>query len=271
MLGVLGEGGMARVYEGEHVVLGKRVAIKTLRPEFALYREARDMLVREARIGAAIRHPHLVEVFDFGTDSRGRPYAVMELVAGAPLQGPLPTFHCLDIAVRLTGAVAAMHAAGYLHRDVKCDNVLVTDVGGRWLPKLIDFGISTPAASAANDGRVSIVGTPRTMSPEQIAQDTVDERSDLWALGVVLYELLTGRSPFPTGGTIRDDLLAIVSEPFGPLPDNLAHDVRAIVADCLAKEPDDRPPSAAALAHRLRAARAAHVARHRSIERILRA
>ena len=274
LLWVRGEGGMARVYVAEHTIIGKRVAIKTLLPRFALIREAREMLVREARIAASVRHPNLIDVYDFATDRYGRPYYVMELASGETLSerlgsGPLSLFQCLDVAIRLADAVAAIHAAGYLHRDIKSDNVLLSSNGRRIEPKLVDFGIARALEPDGDAPPEGIVGTPRTMSPEQISQDAIDERTDVWSLGILFYEMLTGHLPFPIGCSVREDLVAIVTEPPHPLPLGITDDIRAIVESCLATDPDERPASAAALVDKLRVARAVYVARNRALDRLL--
>lgn len=274
LVSVLGEGGMARVHLAEHVVIGKKVAIKTLLPQFVLCREARDMLMREATITASIKHPNVIDIYDFAVDDFGKPYFVMELAPGETLEqrldaGTMGLAQCLDIAVRLADAVAAIHAAGFLHRDIKPQNVLLTSNGRRTIPKLIDFGIAKALEPGSDRPDEGMVGTPRAMAPEQIAQDHVDERTDIWALGVVFYQMLTGRMPFSTGGTVREDLVAIVTEQPHPLPRVLTNNVRAIVESCLCKEPEDRPPSAAALVDQLRLALSDHLARKRAIARIV--
>jgi len=216
LLGLLGQGGMARVYLGEHTAIGKRVAIKTLLPEYALCKQAHEVLLREARIASAIRHPHLIDIYDFGKDELGRPYCVMELAL------------------------------------------------------VIDFGIAKSLSPSGLDSPIEgIVGTPLTMAPEQISQDDVDERTDIWALGVLLYEMLAGRLPFPEGGTLRDELVGVLTLPPRPLPLDLTPDVRDIVLACLSKDREDRPASSRDLVEQLRAARNAYVARHDSIDQRL--
>jgi serine/threonine-protein kinase len=274
LVSLLGEGGMARVHLAEHAIIGKTVAIKTLLPQFVLCREARDMLVREATITASIRHPNVIDVYDFDTDDYGKPYFVMELAAGETLEqrleaGAMSLAQCLDIAVRLADAVAAIHAAGFLHRDIKPQNVLLTSNGRRTIPKLIDFGIAKALDPGNDRPDEGMVGTPRAMAPEQISQDHIDERTDIWALGVLFYQMLTGRMPFSTGGTVREDLVAIVTEQPHPLPRVLTNNVRSIVESCLCKDPEDRPPSAAVLVDQLRVALSDHLARKRAIARIV--
>ncbi len=275
LLEILGEGGMARVYLAEHAIIHKQVAVKTLLPEFCTYRDAHDILMREARIAAQIRHPHVAEVFDFAFDDRACPYYVMELAPGETLahrleRGPLLLSQALDIIIRVADAVAAIHRAGFLHRDVKSENVILSPAGRRVNPKLIDFGIARPLDPSHAEFTEGMVGTPRTMAPEQISQDTVDERTDVWALGIMLYEMLTGEVPFSTHESIRDDLVAIVTESPRPLPLGISGDVCRIIEACLSKDPEDRPQSSADLVARLRQAQSDYVARHELIERALR-
>jgi serine/threonine-protein kinase len=251
---LLGEGGMARVYLGVNTLVERDVAIKRLLPELAYHPEAHALLLREARTAGAIRHPNLLEVYDFGYDLAGRPYFVMELVEGETVasrlaRGPLPVAEALSIAIAITDALDAVHREGYLHRDVKAENVMLGAV-----PKLIDFGIACRIGAVDAPDRVA--GTPRVMAPEQVARERSDERTDLWGLGVLLHEMLTGALPFGHSGSLRDDMLAIVTEPPAPLPAGVSPLLRAIVGACLAKDPDGRPPCAATLAEALRRAHA---------------
>lgn len=259
----LGEGGMARVYRARHTVIDRTVAIKRLLPELAGLAEAHGLLLREARIAGAIRHPNLLEVFDFGYDTIGRPYYAMELAAGETLAqrltgAPLLETQALDIAIEVADAVAAVHAAGYVHRDIKADNVMLAYDGERLVVKLIDFGIAC-RLDETTERVEGIAGTPRTMSPEQVARDPIDERTDVWGLGVLLYEMLAGHLPFPPGDSLLDDLMAIVTEPARPLPEGLDPLVRAMVDSCLSKDPIGRPADAAAFARQLRAVQAEYL------------
>ncbi len=264
--GLLGEGGMARVYLAEHTVIERRVAIKRLLPSLARFPEAHELFLREARITASVRHANLIDVYDFGRDAGGRPYFVMELAPGETLacrvaRGPMLASQALDVAIALSDAVAAIHHAGYLHRDIKCDNILLGRDGRRLVPKLVDFGI---ARALDPDGTVTVegmVGTPRTMAPEQIAQERIDVTADVWSLGVVLYEMLTGRAPF------GDDLLAIVSEPPDPLPAHIDPAIAEVVDACLCKEPSGRPPGAAALERWLREVQEDYLGRRGMVDR----
>ncbi len=272
VLGLLGEGGMARVYLGEHALIGKRVAIKRLLPQLAHYQDARELFLREARIAGAVRHPNVIDVYDFGNDDEGLPFYVMELAAGEPLasrlaRAPLLLSQALDVGIALADAVKAVHSAGFLHRDIKSENVLLTRHRRRLVPKLIDFGIARPIAEAPRGEPAGMVGTPRTMAPEQIAQEKIDERTDIWALGVMLHEMITADLPFRHGSCVQEDLMAILTEPPQPLPGTVDPAIRSVVASCLRKDPAERPPTCGALAERLRLARSTYLSRQGMTER----
>lgn len=276
VLALLGEGGMARVYLAEHTVMGRRVAIKRLLPALARHPKAHALFLREARIAASIRHPNLVDVYDFGTDELGNPYYVMELATGETMarrltRGPLLLSQCLDTGIVIAEAVAAVHAAGYVHRDIKAENVVLARRDRRLVPKLIDFGIAhrlDPTAADPDAPEHGVCGTPRTMAPEQFALELIDERTDVWALGVLLYEMTSARLPFDVGTSARDEMLAIVTEPPLPLPATVDRGVRALVEACLSKDPHDRPASALQVAADLRAVQAVHRDRLGLVDRI---
>ncbi len=205
VLRLLGEGAMGAVYEAEHVFIGRRVALKVLHPRFARSPEAVARFTREARAAAALGHPHIVAVTDFGSHA-GRPFLVMDLLRGEPLAERLLSARALAPAeaCRVVGevlsALASAHAIGVVHRDLKPENVFLCDDRGG-AAKLLDFGVSKfhpPGARAAHvtqDG--TPIGTPSYMAPEQwTGQRDVDLRADLYAAGVLLYELLTGALPF---------------------------------------------------------------------------
>ncbi len=275
LLALLGEGGMAQVFLAEHTLMGRRVAIKQLAPALAKFPHAHDLFLREARITASIRHPSIVDVYDFGNGADGRPYYVMELASGECLarrllRGPLLTAQCFDTAIVLADAVATIHDAGYVHRDIKSENVMLVRDGRRLVPKLIDFGIARRLTADPEDPESrpeGVVGTLRTMAPEQITLEQIDQRTDVWALGVLIYEMITSSLPFDEGSTARDEMLAIVTEPPRPLPDHADPGLREIVDACLRKEPAERPASADDLVERLRDAQAAYVVRRGFIAR----
>lgn len=276
LLALLGEGGMAQVFLAEHTIMGRMVAIKQLAPALARFPDAHALFLREARIAASIRHRHIVDVYDFGCDLDGRPYYVMELAAGETLarrlvRGPLLTAQTFDTAIVLADAVAHIHDAGFVHRDIKSENVMMVRDGRRLVPKLIDFGIARRLHPAPDDPDArpegSVVGTLRSMAPEQITLDEIDERTDVWALGVLIYEMIAARLPFDEGATSRDEMLAIVTEPPRPLPEHADPNLREIVLACLSKEPAGRPASADDLVERLREAQRAYVVRRGFVHR----
>jgi serine/threonine-protein kinase len=276
LLALLGEGGMAQVFLAEHTIMGRMVAIKQLAPALAKYPDAHTLFLREARIAASIRHANIVDVYDFGCDGDGRPYYVMELAAGETLarrlvRGPLLAAQTFDTAIVLADAVAQIHDAGYVHRDIKSENVMLVRDGRRLVPKLIDFGIARRLHPEPDDPDArpegGVVGTLRSMAPEQITLEEIDERTDVWALGVLIYEMITARLPFDDAGTSRDEMLAIVTEPPRPLPEHADPNLREIVEACLCKDPSGRPASADDLVERLREAQSAYLFRRGFVSR----
>jgi TolB-like protein/predicted Ser/Thr protein kinase len=186
----LGAGGMGDVYKATDTRLGRTVAIKVSRAEFS------ERFEREARAVAALNHPHICQLYDVGPN-----YLVMEFVDGAPIRPPDDAARLVALASQIADALVAAHAAGIVHRDLKPDNILVTQDGR---VKVLDFGLATGAGASGLDALVTqaatavgtTVGTVAYMSPEQARGETVDARSDLWSLGVILYELATGVRPF---------------------------------------------------------------------------
>jgi serine/threonine protein kinase len=224
---LLGEGGMARVYEGEHVAIGKRVAIKIVQSLFATDDEIVHRFEREARSASAVESEHIVHVFDVGNDPELGLFLVMELLNGEDLarvlheRGPLdPAFACGLLRQAALGLEKA-HAAGIIHRDLKPANVfLVERDDGTTLVKLVDFGIAK-VVREARDARLgkrgitrsgTAVGTPQYMSPEQAqGLETVDHRTDVFSLGAVLFEVIAGRSYLPERPTYEQTILQLVS------------------------------------------------------------
>ncbi len=195
---------MGTVYEATHCDLGKRVAIKTLHPHFALSRDLRARFLREGQAASRIRHPSVVDVYDVGTEC-GTPYLVMEYLDGEDLgkligrDGAIPVQEAVDLLLPVVGAVAAAHELGVIHRDLKPENVFMCSQRGATVAKVVDFGISkiVDQKSHVVTGTAVIMGTPYYMSPEQArGLKTIDASSDQYALGVILYECLTGRRPF---------------------------------------------------------------------------
>jgi serine/threonine-protein kinase len=207
----IGEGGMGAVYEAKHTVIGKRVAVKVLLEKFHSNSDFVARLLQEARLASSIGHQNIVDVTDFGTTDDGRSFVVMEFLEGEPLaqlvmrEAPLPVERSLRIARQVASALGAAHAKGIYHRDVKPENVYLVRRGDADFVKVVDFGISKAVKQGGDDPAESyrlthtglLLGTPLYMSPEQArGEDDLDHRVDIWALGVMLYECLTGEVPF---------------------------------------------------------------------------
>lgn len=250
------------MYEAEQVGLGRRVAVKLMRPELADDREQLERFRREARAAAQLGHPNIVQLFDFAEAQGGEPpYLVLELVAGPSLfqllkaQAPIAPERAVRLGCQILAALGAAHGAGIVHRDIKPGNIVVADVPGVGeLAKVLDFGIARMQESEAYQRLTRtgvIIGTPRYMSPEQATGMPLDGRADLWALGVILYAALTGRFPFE--GTPSDVLIAIVSSPVPPMErSDVPPALEAAVRMALEKKREDRHASAASMAQALR-------------------
>ncbi|HLV68863.1 MAG TPA: serine/threonine-protein kinase, partial [Polyangiaceae bacterium] len=246
----IGEGGMGTVYRARHVRLGKSFALKALRADLALDRDVGHRFLREARMAASVAHPRIVRISDFGALPSGRPYFVMELLEGVPLgallrgHGPLPPRRAAEIARQIADGLAAAHERGVVHRDLKPDNVHVLSSERGDEIKIVDFGLATAIGGARITREGVVFGTPHYMSPEQGAGEPLDGRTDVYALGVVLFEMLTGRLPFDADSSAA--LLAqhadaaprppsaVTGQPgaFGALD--------AVVVRCLAKDRAER-------------------------------
>jgi hypothetical protein len=195
----LGEGGMGEVYEVEHRRLGRRCALKVLHRRHAGRAGLAAQLCGEARLLACLRHPNLLDVFDLGNLPDGRPWFAMELLSGADLRhelsrlGVISVPTALDLAAQALDALAVAHDAGVVHGDVKVENLFLCDDASL---RLLDFGAAARARMPARRAGQPLTGTPRTMAPEQHAGAPVDARTDVYAVGLVLYELVAGRGPF---------------------------------------------------------------------------
>jgi serine/threonine-protein kinase len=247
----LGSGGMANVYLAEDEELGRRVAIKILNDRHASDDQFVERFRREAKNAAGLSHPNIVSIYDRG-EAEGTYYIAMEYLEGRSLKerivadGPLPIRDAIEVARQILGAIGFAHRRGIVHRDIKPHNVLlVQDGAGDERFKVTDFGISRTTASQMTEAG-SIVGTAQYLSPEQARGAPVDQRSDVYSVGIVLYELLTGKLPF-TGETpleIAMKHLSEVPKPPSQLRPEVPADLDMIVLRALAKDPADRFESA---------------------------
>jgi hypothetical protein len=261
---VLGSGGMGVVVAARHEALGHRVAMKFVSPSAAADAEAYARFSREARIIASLESDHVVRVTDFGIHA-GSPYMVMDLLAGRDLggelrqRGPLPPSEAVDYLIQACDGLWSTHVKGIVHRDVKLANLfLATRADGERVIKVLDFGVSKPQAEVHEDVSLTrtatMIGSPLYMSPEQIRDPRlVDERADVWSLGIVLHKLLTDQVPF-SGQSTNAVCAAIAADPPTPLRSHaprLPSELEAVVLRCLEKRPERRYPSVAALARDL--------------------
>ncbi|WP_187366543.1 protein kinase domain-containing protein [Trebonia kvetii] len=246
---VLGTGGMATVWRAHDQVLGREVAVKVLSQQFAADPGFADRFEREARHAASVSHPRLVTVFDSGID-RGTPFLVMELVTGRTLRqvlddaGPLPAGQAVAIAAGVCEGLEAAHAAGLVHRDIKPVNIMLA--GGE--VKILDFGIARADGTAARTATGTVLGTPAYLSPEQAAGHPAGPASDLYSLGCVLFEMLTGSPPFTAESQLALAYRQVYDDPGPPSArrPGLPASLDQLTARLLAKAPAARPASAAA-------------------------
>jgi serine/threonine-protein kinase len=263
---LLGSGGMGIVASAKYPELGQKVAVKFLRPELANDARVSARFMREARVAAKVKSAHFVKVFDVGRLESGIPYLVMEMLTGRDLgdelraRGPFSLFDAIDCILQACTGVAEIHALGIVHRDLKPSNLFIANVAGSNMVKVLDFGISKekPTESLAPlTATDHVLGTPQYMSPEQIkASKDVDPRSDIWAIGVILYELLTRALPFESEGGGVGEMFGKILYVDPELPSKHRSDLpegfEAVLLKCMARERDERYASVLELAEALR-------------------
>jgi serine/threonine-protein kinase len=252
----VGEGGMGAVYSAVHPLIGKRAAIKVMTPALSVDAVAVDRFVFEARAVNQIGHPRIVDVFAFGRLPDGRSYCVMEWLDGQTLAtclngARLPLARAVDILLQVCEALDAAHTKGVIHRDLKPENIFLQTQGRRATVKLLDFGVAkladasepTDAGGTRKTKQGHVVGTPLYMSPEQASSKSVDQRTDIYALGVTAYEMILGRPPFNCDNAT--DVMHMHMHDPPPPPSNFWPEIPATVEDLLlkmlAKAPPDRP------------------------------
>ncbi|MES2176567.1 MAG: serine/threonine-protein kinase [Gemmatimonadota bacterium] len=254
----IGEGGMGRVYLGEHVKMNRQCAIKVMSPALINDGESAARFAREASNAARIIHPNVAAVFDYG-ESDGVVYLVMEYVEGEPLtrilarEAPLAIERAVELTRQIADGLGAAHELGIVHRDLKPDNILLTRTpSGREVAKVVDFGIAKAMQEPAHDALTrtgQVIGTPEFMSPEQLLGDPVDARSDLYALGCIFHMMLTASPPFdaPTRELMITRRLSEDAPHVHGLDSSLPDTLAGIVEKLLARTPGDRYGSAAEL------------------------
>jgi serine/threonine protein kinase len=256
--GILGKGGMGIVYSATHKVIGKRAAIKVLRNEVSQNPMHLQRFIQEARAVNAIGHPNIIDIFDFGQLPDGRAFHLMDLMSGESLRqrlrrGPLHPSEAANVIESVASALMAAHDKGFVHRDLKPDNIYLIPIDGEWPEvKLLDFGLAKlmpEAGVAAFITKTGIMlGTPEYMSPEQARGEPVDYRTDVYALGICMYEILAGERPFPTTGDAFSTLQYHADEmppSIGAAVPDLLPEMIQLVDAMLKKDPYARPSLAA--------------------------
>jgi serine/threonine protein kinase len=263
----IAEGAMGSVYRGERLKLGRAVAIKVMHQELPDELSSRQRFEREAKLMALLEHPNCVSVIDFGVHD-DKPFLVMDLVRGTSLldllekTGQLEVTRAADIVRQVLSGLAHAHELGIVHRDIKPANIMISEKAGLGSQvRILDFGLARLLESSTKLTTGIVVGTPNYMAPEQCKGSDVDARTDIYACGVLLFEMLTGRKPF-----VADDPIAVVRKHLLEAPPTLASvepridfgELEAVVAKALAKAPADRYDSAVAMSKAVEAAAAKH-------------
>jgi eukaryotic-like serine/threonine-protein kinase len=263
----LGIGGMGEVYRATNVSLGRKVAIKILSAEYVKNEDDVLRFLREARAAAAVRHPNVVDVLDVARDDDGTPFIVQELLAGEDLEhylssrgGRLSAAEALEIMIAVAEAVAAAHARDVVHRDLKPANIYLSKEGTKITPKVLDFGaclFPTLGALSSKELRM-LIGTPHYMAPEQIVSKTdVDQRADVWALGIIMYELMVGETPFEaeTANAVLQLVKTREVPPLRTVLKDATADMEELVAACTQRDKMKRLANAAAVVDKMSAVR----------------
>jgi eukaryotic-like serine/threonine-protein kinase len=260
----LGAGGMGAVYSAHRLLIGDEVAVKILHPEHVSEPQASERFRREAQAAARLKHPNAVSIYDFGITSDGLVYLVMELVEGQSLrriikqQGPLTPSAAADVINQVCAALDEAHRQHIVHRDLKPDNIIVHPTVTGLRVKVLDFGIAKlrdmVASNLTQTG--SVMGTPHYMSPEQCLGEELDSRSDIYSLGIVLYEMLAGVVPFnsPTSTAVVVQHVNQTPPSLRTINLSISQPVEAVVLHALAKKREERPQTATALAQEMNAA-----------------
>ncbi len=260
---VLRSGGMGVVALARYPELEQEVAIKFMKPEYAAHTVLCARFLREARLAARVKSPHFVRVFDFGRVEPGVPYLVMEMLSGRDLadelekNGAMSIPIAVDYVLQACVALAEVHGLGIVHRDLKPSNLFLAEAGGTRMLKVLDFGVSKENVGEQLTSTGSPVGTPHYMSPEQVRESkTVDVRSDIWSLGVILYELLTTTIPFGGEGEPIGEVYGMIvhTEPVPPrkYSPELPAEIEVVIMKCLKRDPKDRYANVGELADALR-------------------
>ena len=279
IIGQIGVGGMGSVYKAEHVVLGKTIALKILSNELVDDKTMMSRFEQEAKACASLSHPNLVSVYDCGSTSRGEPYLIMEFLQGVDLfqtikaEKKIEVDRFLNIFIQVASGLAHAHDAGVIHRDLKPSNIILTEgAEGKEQPKVVDFGVAKIEELLGGEIQVltqtgEVLGSPSYMSPEQCRGGSIDVQSDIYSLGCVMYEALTGKQAFPGASmiTIMTMQLEDDAKPITSLDEKIPADLNTVIMKCLEKEPEDRYQSMLELREELQALKEGLVA-SRTIE-----
>jgi serine/threonine-protein kinase len=258
---------MGEVWAARNELTNRDFAIKFLLREFAHHKEAYERFVREASITGKLQHPAIVDVFDVAQTEEGRPFIVMELLKGEDLEtrlereGTLSPLRTAAYFSQVATALALAHDAGVVHRDLSASNIFLSPPGdgeGEAVPKILDFGVSKTLGPSV-EGRVTtssgaVLGNPVYMSPEQArGAETVDDRTDVWALGVLMYQCLAGTTPFRSTNynALMVDIMTLQHRPILELVPTLDREIAGIIEHCLQKDRERRPESARDIGHHL--------------------